>query len=210
MVVYCTAADVKNFVQRKRDFSDTSTPSKDWMDSIIEMHEDDINSQTGHSWKESHINKRPIQHITREGGFFVFDLGNRKIKDLDILQGDKIEVSINNIWTNILDSENGKTEGKAGDYWIDQEIGQLYLKQYTPNTNNVRVTFRFGESDVPGNIRKLAILWSAADYYEFTEQSLTHAEDGSVDRQSVSNKIDNLRRKGNTILQDVSEWKTVY
>lgn len=207
MVVYCEADDVRQLLQRRKPFSDTSSPTKDYVDSLIEMREDDINSQTGHSWKEEQIVQRYIQHYTSEQRFYVFDLGNRKIKSLDTAQGDKIEVNINNQW---VDYVTDKTFGKQNDYWINYEMGLLYIRRYTSNEDDVRVTFRYGEPDVTGNIRKLTMMWVAADILEMYEQSMTLPEDGSVDRIPLQTKLENLRKRANVILQDVSEWRTMY
>ena len=212
MVVYCTAGDVQGLLQRRKPFSDTSSPSKDQVDDLIEMNEDNINSQTGHSWKEEQIEDRYLRHYTSDpyGWMFKYDLGNRKVKTLDIAQGDKIEVNVSGEWINFADPANNKIFAKnSGDYWINYDMGLLYIRKWTRNMDDVRVTFRFGEKDVTGNIRKLCTLQTAADVLDMYEQALTYPEDGSVTRQGPQAKSENFRKRANIILQDVSEFKVI-
>ena len=196
MVVYCTAQDVQNILQRRKAFTDTSSPSKDFVDDLIEQNEDNINSQTGHSWKEDQVVERYLRAYTTDvGGWMLkYDFGNRKIKILDFAQGDKIEVYISDRWVNYLDPAEGKLEGKRKDYDVNLDMGLLYVRKWTQFSDQVRVTFRYGESDVVGNIRKLCTMWTAADVLDMYEQALTTPEDGSVTRQGPQVKAENFRK----------------
>lgn len=212
MVIYCTSRDVQQLLQRRKEFSDTSSPTKDYVDDLIEMNEDAINSQTGHSWKEATITERYLRHYTSDdyGWMLKYDMGQRKVKELDLDQGDKIEVFTDGRWVNYLDPTEGKTFKKdTGDYWINYDQGLLYIRKWVRRMDNVRVTFRYGEPDVPMDIRKLCILWTAADVLDMYEQELVYPEDGGVTRQGPQVKAENFRKRGNVILQDRSEWKVV-
>ncbi len=183
-VTYCTSAQVFTFLQLgassdvnftgKTDFDANTNPTKTTVEEWINESEDLIDQETMHAWrsvtvtKEKHHLEAPHYQL-RDGS--EIKLLHRKITILasgtDLLE----------VWdgTQYLDYLANKTEGRNNDYWVNEENGFVFIKTYpayTPRTFGVRVTYRFGESTVPGDIKRACILLTAIQFLSSEDRSV--------------------------------------
>ena len=86
-------------------------------------------------------------------------LVNSNIKDIDPTKGDKIEIrQFGNQWR------------EAENYWIDNEKGIVYIREwFFQKDASVRVTYRYGKDEVPEDIKRAAILFSAKHILETSQ-----------------------------------------
>jgi len=160
-VYYCTSDNVAAFLQLK-PFSADTKPTKEQVEDIINMGEDEIDIETNHAWREKTITEEYVDFSTPRytwgAGRPIF-LQHRHLRDFDTDEGDKIEV-----WQGgeYVDYVSTKTEGRGNDYWLNNSKGILYIyKWYSLYPDEMRLTYRYGETTVPADIKKCAVLKAA-------------------------------------------------
>ena len=184
MVDYCTSAQVFAFLQLATtgglggtDFTTNTTPKKATVEEWIVEAEDEINQQTMNSWKtisvvdEIHTIKNPTRYYE---GSQIF-LEHRNITTF-ATPTDKLEV-----WNGSTDEDYliTRTEGRNSDYWVDEKLGVLWLRTYPrilSRTFDVKITYRFGEAAVPGDIRKACIRLAAIALIQSDDKSIVIPE----------------------------------
>ena len=75
-----------------------------------------------------------------------------------------------------------RTEGRNNDYWMNEEEGILWLRtypRYITRTHNVRLTYRFKELTVPGDIKRACVLLTARNILQNDDQSVIFPEGSS-------------------------------
>lgn len=158
MVTYCTAADVRRILA-SAGFTSTTNPSDDEVDEYITESEDEMDHQSHHAWREATIEDEFYDIDRRQiyfwGSGLKIYLNRRKIRSLtklEVWDGDSYD-----------DWVQTKTEGRNNDYYLDLNQGILYIrKRRTAFTENaIRLTYKFGESKVPGDIKRACALSSA-------------------------------------------------
>jgi len=174
VVTYCTSAEVSQFLfgDKKGDFSESTKPQKTTVEALINRVEDMIDRETRHAWRsvtvtnEYHdyagIRKRGYPR-GREPCRCVF-LCHRAVRAF-VSGTHKIEIWASGEWIDLVLTANGYTEGRDADYWIDYECGVIYFVDVAPaiGKSTVRVTYAYGESSVPGDIKEWAIKQAAID-----------------------------------------------
>lgn len=157
VLAYCTVADVQEELQLKTAFSVSTRPTSDRVGVFISTSERRIDAETGHAWREVDVvdeyHSVDPNYAYNLGAGVRIKLGHRKVRTFDTSQGDKIEV-----WngSSYIDFVTVKTEGRASDFWVDYTDGVLYLKltSFASYEKPIRVTYRYGETSVPGDIRE--------------------------------------------------------
>jgi hypothetical protein len=176
-VVYCTASDVGSFINNT--FSSVTDPTTTEVESFIAENEDYIDNQTNHAWRsktiteETHHLEKPAYQL--RDGIQVF-LNHRKIRTFSSASGDKLEVWNGSTWEDFI---LNRAEGREKDYWVDYQMGILFIKSYAlflPRNFGVRVTYRFGETSVPKDIKKACKLLTAVDLTEGDDRSILFPE----------------------------------
>ncbi len=169
---YCTARDVASFMGRTQ-FTDSTNPTRFEVEDIISEICDEIDKVTHHAWRKVRVsneyyNVRIQDRYASYRGAYPYDYATRvqlSLKHRSIhsfIPGTtKIEVWNGNLWEDFVVSY---TEGRAQDYWIDYNRGVIYFVNKYPlwSKANVRITYDYGESIVPGDIKKAAVMMSAA------------------------------------------------
>ena len=180
MVDYCTSQNVFSFLQLGTtsglggtDFSVSTTPTKAQVEEWIIESEDDINRGTLNSWKSKTITKEyhTIKAPTRYYEGTKIFIGNRNITTF-VSGTDKIEVWNGSEWEDYLVT---RTEGRNKDYWVNEVDGILWLRTYPRilrRDNDVRLTYRFKEPSVPGDIKKACIRLTAITAIQSDDKSL--------------------------------------
>ncbi len=191
VATYCTTAQIFTFLQLgassdvnfagKTDFDTNTNPTKDTVTEWIEESQDYIDQETMHAWravvvtKEQHHLESPHYQL-RDGS--EIKLLHRSIRTLtsgtDLLE----------VWdgTQYLDYLANRTEGRNNDYWVNEENGFIFIKTYpayTPRTFGVRVTYRFGDSTVPGDIKRACVLLTSIHFLQSEDRSVLLPEGSS-------------------------------
>lgn len=203
---YCTSSQVAAFLQVPK-FNATTSPTKEEVDEMIIESEDDINRQTLNSWKSKTITKeyhtiKPAIH--RYEGTQIF-IDNRNITALSTGDGDKLEVFNGSEWEDYLVS---RTEGRTNDYWINLIDGIIWLKTYPRilrRTNDVRLTYRFKEPSVPGDIKRACIRLTAISIIESDDKSILFPEGSS--NIPLTTKSEKWQERADKIIQNNRELK---
>jgi hypothetical protein len=198
-VNYCTASQVASFLQV--DFSSSTNPTTTEVEEMITENEDYIDSQTNHSWRERTVTEE-THHLEKPAyqlrdGIQVF-LQHRKIKEFDSAEGDKLEVWNGSTWEDYVAE---RVEGRNNDFWVDYQLGILFIKSYSlfiPRYFGVRVTYRYGETSVPGDIKKACKLLTAADIIENDDRSILLPEGTS--NLPIESKINKWKEEAEKII----------
>ena len=209
--VYCTTAQVFSFLQLssnndlqfdgKKDFSTNTKPTKEEVEEMINESEDIIDTETMHGWREitvtneTHHLNYPSYHY-RDGS--TVKLIHRNIRTLSSGSGDKIE-----IWngSDYVDYLATKVEGRNKDYWVNYEQGMIFIKAYPaylPRTFGARITYRYGETTVPNDIKRACVLLTAIQLLQSEDRSVLLPE--GTNNISYDKKIDNWEKRAYDIL----------
>jgi len=176
MTTYCSPEDVKRALRLKTAFAGDTTPSIDEVSVTIEEIEDEIDLLTGHAWRTRQSGSQGGSDTTAQYEYhdierhylYHWDAGikikllHRQVKTLSSSAGDKLEVWNGDSWEDWVST---KTEGRNNDYWLDNPQGELFIRQrYWPILKKaVRVKYRYGEANVPKDIRKATAFLTAAE-----------------------------------------------
>ena len=200
---YCSVSDVARFMGGIT-LSLSSTPSIDDVTDIINMHEDEIDQYTHHSWKPSLIEN---EHYNFDGFVAQLErfgdwsdrarlyLKHRKIRAFTP-GTHKIEIWDGQSWVDFVVKY---TEGRGDDWWFDYERGILHFSNRYPwrMRHSVRLTYEYGEDTVHGDIKKACILLTAAYLLQGEDYSMLLPEgtsnipiaDKSVKWQDIAYKL---------------------
>lgn len=208
---YCTVDDVSRTLMEPvppsgEDAEGTHTRS-DWEAAIIDA-EDEVDRSTGTSWRPRRV-KLEYQDFDKwpdVQNFMRVDLAHNPVLPLDAASGDALEVWDGGDWEDWLAT---KTEGRNEDYWLKEPRGQLYLRRGIWPTRldeaRVRVSYRYGHSDVPRAIRKATRFLAAADL--LTPDAVGQGgNQGDVDQMSIRDKADKWEQQAYQLLARYQRW----
>lgn len=185
---YCLSADIAKFlwVDDGADFSGSTKPTKATVDEVIDRVESIINEATKHAWHKvsitneyhdylipSYAHRRPFGWVRGRQPDRGIYLSHRAIRSF-VSGTNKIEIWDGDEWIDLALTANGYTEGRDDDYWIDYEGGIIYFIDEAPTIGKktVRVTYAYGESSVPEDIKEWCIKQTAIN--------LLYSDDRSV------------------------------
>ena len=145
---YCSVNDIIDFL--RVPITSTTTPNKEMVRKIIARKEEELDRRIGHTWKTKKITREihdlPLLY-TFGWGTPLF-LQHRNILELDVDEGDKIEIwkGESNEWENIIESPQW--------YHAEYEYGRIYVRGFLftiLRKNRVRVTYRYGGENYAGD-----------------------------------------------------------
>ncbi len=194
---YCTESDVRRILQTF-DFTESTTPTKKDVKEAIREATDHIDNETHHAWREISVSNEFYDLPVFYGcGWSNNDveifLKHREIRSFDATEGDKIEIWNGSDYDDWLST---KTEGRADDFWIDHGQGVFYLKYFLPwfRKRALRLTYRYGNSSIPSDIRKIAAQIAAIPFIQSDDRSSMLNETGDPTRMSHSDKIEKMEK----------------
>lgn len=206
---YCTSDQVAAFLQVPK-FDGTTAPTETEVEEMIVQSEDEINQQTMNSWKsksitnEYHTIGRPEIYYE---GVKIF-MANRNVTTLTT-PTDKLEVwtgvGSNDGWEDYLVS---RTEGRNNDYWVDEQDGIIWIRtypRYLKRKFNLRITYRFGEPNLPGDIQKACIRLTAIAILQSDDKSILMPEGSS--NIPLVDKTNLWQKEADKIIQNNRELK---
>jgi hypothetical protein len=171
---YTTAAKVASQLrlilpstQARLTFSASTDPTLLEVENFILEAEDDIDRATNHAWRAVTMTNEYHDlsglYTGRYRQELPVKLHHRSIRAM-VSGTDKIELWDGTTWKDLVLTANGYTEGRANDFWIDYTHGWIYFVSTKPyiSERGIRVTYRYGESSVPGDIQSICTLLAAA------------------------------------------------
>ena len=215
-VEYCAVTDVQRMLAVATPYSGSTNPTTTQVESFINEAEDTIDQQTQHAWRTVTVSNEfydfPTQVSTyarglsgSRGGINGIPIHLRHRKITTFASGtDKLEV-----WdgSSYVDWIATKTEGRADDFWIDQEQGILYIRYYYPYfiKKAIRLTYRYGESTVPNDIQQATAMMAAIKIIMSDDRSHNVIETGDPTRQNYDQRISKWQADINRILRNRTE-----
>lgn len=207
-VTYCTAAQVASLIQFNQTdgFTTTTKPTTSQVEEIINRMEDEIDHKTQMSFGRATTvtdEYYDIDYSNYEIGTGVpVYLTARNIRTLTTASGDKLEVWDGSSWIDWLTT---KTEGRDEDYWIDGEMGILYLKTAVSLTKSstLRLTYRYGLTSVPKDIENCCAMMVARELLMSDDRSMLLPEGTS--NISLSQKMEYWTKRIEEIMSNRAE-----
>ena len=163
---YASTADIADFL--RINITACTSPSIAQVEKLIKRSEDKIDRRTGHAWRTkttTEIYNLPLLYTFGWGTFIALKHRNIKYKAgadtcLDTAEGDKIEIwnGSNGQWSDYVCT--------PGSYDIEYIKGEVYLRGFIFSIlrqNRVRVTYRFGDTTVPEDIKDAIVKLTCID-----------------------------------------------
>lgn len=185
---YCSNAEVAAFMQITIGAS--STPTNTQVDSFIDDVEGEIDAYTDHAWHTNQqvtITDEPANIEINRNTTFGYR-GKINLRHYDVVaSGNDLANGALKVWNGstytdyVAGSQTAaaKTDPLSGDYWIDFDKGYIYLKTWAtinshtaPSGWEAYVTYKYGKSTTPTDIRKAAILLTSAQILQNTDFGL--------------------------------------
>ena len=194
MGTYCTADEVILFTGIDPATADTTR-----IESIIAMNEDYIDHYTGHAWRPKQAEEihHVILHSMWGRGTPIF-LNHRKIQSIDGMW-----MWVGNYWDDLLSRLD-----EGNDYSVDYEDGIIFIRGFIfyPNRKySIKVRYTYGDTIVPGDIKKACILLTAYDLFTSEDKKLYLVSGTNV--VSMADKIRQWKEDALRILDQRVEWK---
>lgn len=217
VVKYCTTTDVQRAVGNPVKFSSTSSPTHTEVSEFIEESTQEIETWTRDAWRTVTVINEfydwPQDQNTYPGvyehsaGVPIY-LKHRNIKAFTATLGDDVAVWVGNTYEHYI---TAKTEGRGDDWWIDSVMGVLYLKTFYKfhRQKAVRMSYRYGVTTIPGDIRKACMLMAAIRILSSDDRSMALTETGDPTRQSHSDRIARMQEEVDRIIKNRSEYFVV-
>lgn len=206
LLSYSSPSAIEELLQLQQGFTMTTPTNIVRICRAIANAEDDIDQKCNHAWREATVTeeiKTPHADYDRDTGREVF-LKHRKVREMDTAEGDMIEMWDGGDWEDWVTS---RTEGRGGDFWFDYELGILYVM--TPflisgKNAELRLTYRYGETTVPGDIKRLCARMVSIEFLSGEDRSAM-LTGGEVSNMNHSSKIRKWQEDIDTILADKAD-----
>lgn len=157
---------------------DQTDPTLEQVQQRILAESDWIDEYTGHAWRDRQVvneyHNFEDTYYWRSG--MPIKLQKRDIRTpLDDAEGDKIEFWQGDQYNEWV-SDAAKTEGREGDYWVNEAEGFLYVFRraiFFKRHKELRVTYRYGKEQVPQTVRDACARRVAAWFLEAQQYRIT-------------------------------------
>lgn len=202
-VTYTTADKVSALLQIT--FDGSSSPTSTQVETIINRIEDYVDNATSHAWREVTVTEEYVEPSSPyiSGVGVRFKLNHRKIKSISSGDGDKIEIWTGSEW---LDLASTGTEGRANDYWVDENRGVIYiLTRSSFYPTGVRFTYRFGETTVDKSIEDAVTKLTAIDVLQIPEFDSARFTDDGANHLPTQNTIESWKKDAMRVISELKE-----
>ncbi len=203
VTTYCTSDDVANLLQIPV-FDTATMPTKIMVDKLINQQEARIDSKLNTGWRElteSDLYITATNEYDRNGT--RYDLPNYEIRAIT-----KLEVWNGSTYDDLVVTG---TEGRAADYWVDKNLGVLYVRRgvYGRREKNIKVSYTHGGTVVPLDIEDLCSMMTAVKVLNQYEQVIQWSEDGGNTGNNNMSRITELRKDIKSIFNSYSNISTI-
>ena len=217
-VTYCTADQVISrlgFINQSDGtrFTDSSStlPSTAELEEFINDAEDEIDRITNHAFRVITVTDEPhdfhhsyaVSHWRRSA---IARLHHRNITTLASGSGDKLEIFDGSTFIDLLATGTEGTGFGENDFWVDKENGTIYIFSQFPirGPGTIRVTYRYGDSSVPKDIRKACTLLAAIPVLQ--NDLYVRVFPANTDRFSLQSRAESYQKQVEKILARHIEW----
>lgn len=213
---YTSVKKVQSYLQIS-SITDSTNPNIQAVADLINRAEDIIDRRTGHAWRirqSGTVSSRsPSQEYEYYDCGFLYEyqtgipvyLKHRKIQTLSAASGDVLEFWNGNTWEDWIAN---RIESRSGDFWIDYELGILYIKSmwYTRKPVSFRLKYRYGEVCVDCSVEDLTTKMVAKDILLGMDPRAMIVQEGSV-TLSHRERINILKEEIDDLFQSLKEWQ---
>ena len=190
---YCETSDVARWFRQYDEFHGGTSPTDVEVEALIEEWMEYIDRQTGHSWRENRV----VEEMKDPDGSYDFwagrpyNLTQRHVRDLDADAGDSLEEYTGGGWNDWL-TDDGKSQGRGNDYWLDNAAGILYIDSlyWFRRHPQFRISYRYGDPNgATRAIRMATAKLVAADIAATDQYSMNiPGTDGQIDIMEASER----------------------
>lgn len=219
-VTYCTADQILSRLGliNQSDgtrFTDSdspaTTPSTAELEEFINDAEDEIDQITGHAFRSITVTDEThdffkVYHTGHWRRSAIARLHHRNITTMASGSGDKIEIFDGSTFIDLLATGTEGTGFGENDFWVDKENGTIYIFSQFPihGPGTIRVTYRYGDSAVPKDIRKACALIASINVLQ--SDLYIRAFPANTDRFPVQSLAENFQKQADKILARHIEW----
>lgn len=180
---YCSPDDIATWFEKidefkSRDDSEPTNPTLEEVQARILAESDWIDSYTGHAWRERKVTNeyRDFENTYYWRSGMPIKLQKRDIRTpLSSDKGDKIEFWQGDDYIDWV-SDPSYTEGRNGDYWVNESEGFLYVYRrqiFFRRHKEIRLSYRYGKDQVPQAVQNACARRVAADFLEAQQYRIT-------------------------------------
>ncbi len=213
--IYTTVAKVLSLLQMDGG-TDTTSPSTQEIIEVINRKEDEIDNATGHSWRtrysgtNSGLDTTPQYEYYDVSAHYEYQTGSpiylkhRHVKTLDADEGDALEFWNGAEWEDWLDT---RTEGRNNDYWLEYNMGMVYLRGYwyIRKPQGLRIKYRYGESFLNRDIEDIATKMVCMDLLTGMDPRAMIVQEGGVMTHDA--RVSRWRKSVDEKLNRYKEWQ---
>ena len=187
--LYCTPEDVLQFFDKEEFIRQDGDPAREQVWRRIESETSWVEQYTGHAWRSVQVKDEfhDLDSVYRWSAGSPISLTRREIRTpLRKERGDALELWRGNGYQDFIQDF---TESREQDFWFDSPRGTLFLfrRSFWKRYNEIRISFRYGEREVPGIIRDSVARRVAAFYLESQQyRMLTPGNDEAPNPDQVA------------------------
>uniref|UniRef100_A0A6H2A3L5 Uncharacterized protein n=1 Tax=viral metagenome TaxID=1070528 RepID=A0A6H2A3L5_9ZZZZ len=216
VTVYTTAIKVASLLrlikqsdQTRLVFNTTTDPTLAEVENFINEAEDYIDRETHHAWRAVQVTNEhydvgvPYWRWYRRE--IPVHLKHRKIRTF-VSGTDKIEIWDGSSWVDLI--SGGYTEGRSNDFWIDYERGIIYFINKKPlyQQSGVRVSYKYGDASVPGDIQEACTKLAAMKILENEDYKIVLPE--GISQYAILSKVESWKKDVDKFLANRREILT--
>lgn len=207
---YCEQEDVFRYFKKQNPL-DAANLTSAYLDDMILEWSSYIDRETGHAWRENTVENeyRELQNNYDWWTGRPIPLEKRAVRQFDPQKGDKLELWNGSEYDDWV-ADDGKTQGRNGDYWIDSDAGTLYIyRRYSyARSMNLRITYRYGEEQVPRQIQMACAKLVASDLIQSdTYSQLVPGTDS--DEPSPARAAEQYREQAERVIEQRKEVRYI-
>lgn len=196
---------------KEADDPDVTNPTLGEVQQRIMAESDWIDEYTGHAWRDRQVvnEYRNFAETYYWRAGMPIKLQKRDIRTpLDESEGDKIEFWQGDSYNEWV-SDPAKTEGRNGDYWVNDTEGFLYVYRrqiFFRRHKEIRLTYRYGKDRIPQAVRDACAHRVAAWFLEAQQYRITTP--GNEEAPDPSNVAERWREQAKMMLDPFKEIKS--
>lgn len=195
--LYCTPTEVASYYPKVEEFDASTTPTRSKVVQFIEKWSSRFDRRTGQSFRANQVIDETHDHLNLYYWLSGHPIRLRKrniITPLDSSKGDKLEVYDGNEWHDWVDDPDMQ-EGRDQEYWVDGPVGVVYIynRAILRPHPKFRLTYRYGNPDVPHDVRDAVAARAAGDLIDTDYWS--------------GNVPGNQTEGGNSVQDSVRRWE---
>ncbi len=206
-VTYATAANIASLLRlidstpARLTFDATTDPLLAEVEDWINDAEDIIDRTCRHAWREVQVTNEYHNLPLGQWRFGVeirVPTTRRPLRTF-VSGTDKIEIWNGGEWVELI-SDASYTEGRQNDYFIAYESGEIFVRTLRPvlQERSIRLSYKHGESTVPRDIKRAAMLLTALNILENDDYKVILPD--NTDKYAIASRVEKFKKEVDEIL----------